>query len=142
MDEEFLKIANNLGRVLAERKICLVYGGGSIELMGCVAAVVHLGGSQIIGIIPRALAMRNNIGKIVGNEIMVSCMHECMNIMMKNADAFIALSGGFGTLKEIFQIASWAQLNIHKKPICVLNVNGFYNSLFYFLDHAVEQRFI
>ncbi|XVE95849.1 hypothetical protein REPUB_Repub02eG0169500 [Reevesia pubescens] len=73
---------------------------------------------------------------------MVSCMHECMNIMIENADAFIALPGGFRTLEEIFQIASWAQLNIHKIPIDVLNVNGFYDRLFSFLDQAVEQRFI
>ncbi|XVF02021.1 hypothetical protein REPUB_Repub04eG0140200 [Reevesia pubescens] len=69
-------------------------------------------------------------------------MPERMNIMIENADAFIALPGGFGTLEKIFQIASWAQLNIHKKPIGVLNVNGFYDSLFSFLDQAMEQRFI
>ncbi|XVF12545.1 hypothetical protein REPUB_Repub08aG0127800 [Reevesia pubescens] len=131
-DEEFLKVANNLGRTLAERKIRLVYGGGNIGLMGCIAIAVQSG----------ALAMRGIVGKTIGNEILVSCMHERMNIMMENADAFIALPGGFGTLEEIFQIASWAQLNIHKKPIGVLNVNGFYDGLFSFLDKAVEQRFI
>ncbi|XVF20526.1 hypothetical protein REPUB_Repub12eG0008100 [Reevesia pubescens] len=73
---------------------------------------------------------------------MVSCIHERINIMIANADAFIALPGGFGTLEEIFQIASWSQLNIHQKPIGMLNVNGFYDILFYFLDHAVEQKFI
>ncbi|XVF20707.1 hypothetical protein REPUB_Repub12eG0025700 [Reevesia pubescens] len=141
-DKEFLKIACNLGRILDERKIRLVYGGGSIGLIGCVATAAQLRGSQILGIIRRALAMRNIIGKTIGNEIMVSCMHERMNIMIENVDAFIALPGGFGTLEEIFQIISWAQLNIHKKSIGVLNVNGFYDSLFYFLDHAVKQRFI
>ncbi|XVF11753.1 hypothetical protein REPUB_Repub08aG0055000 [Reevesia pubescens] len=141
-DEEFLKVANNLGRTLAERKIRLVYGGGNIGLMGCVATAAQSGGSQNLGIIPRAIAKRNIVGKTIGNEILVSCMHERMNIMMENADAFIALPGGFGTLEEIFQIASWAQLNIHKKPIGVLNVNGFYDGLFSFLDKAVEQRFI
>ncbi|XVF04664.1 hypothetical protein REPUB_Repub05bG0104500 [Reevesia pubescens] len=141
-DEEFLKVANNLGRTLAERKIRLVYGGGNIGLMGCVATAVQSGGGQNLGVIPRALAMRGIVVKTIGNEILVSCMHERMNIMMENADAFIALPGGFGTLEEIFQIASWAQLNIHKKPIGVLNVNGFYDGLFSFLDKAVEQRFI
>ncbi|XVF02787.1 hypothetical protein REPUB_Repub04eG0204200 [Reevesia pubescens] len=140
-DEEFLKTANNLGRILAERKIRLVYGGGSIRLMGCVATAAQLGGSQIIGIIPRALARRNIIGKTIRNEILVSYMHEHMNIMIENADAFIALPGGFGTLKKIFQIISWAQLNIYKKPIGVLNVNVFYDNLFSFLDQAVEHRF-
>ncbi|XVF26810.1 hypothetical protein REPUB_Repub14bG0051000 [Reevesia pubescens] len=141
-DEEFLKVANNLGQTLAERKIHLVYGGGNIGLMGYVATAVQSGGGQNLGVIPRALAMRGIIGKTIGNEILVSCMHERMNIMMENADAFIALPGGFGTLEEIFQIASWAQLNIHKKPIGVLNVNGFYDGLFSFLDKAVEQKFI
>ncbi|XVF26383.1 hypothetical protein REPUB_Repub14bG0011100 [Reevesia pubescens] len=141
-DEEFLKVANNLGRMLAERKIRLVYGGGNIGLMGCVATAVQSGGGQNLGVIPRAIAKRNIVGKTIGNEILVSCMHERMNIMMENADAFIALPGGFGTLEEIFQVASWAQLNIHKKPIGILNVNGFYDDLFSFLDKAVEKRFI
>ncbi|XVF07084.1 hypothetical protein REPUB_Repub06bG0107000 [Reevesia pubescens] len=141
-DEEFINTANNLGRILAERKICLVYGGGNIGLMGCIATTAHLKGSQTLVVVSRALARRNIIGKTVGNEILVSCMHERMNIMIENTDAFIALTGGFGTLEDIFQIASWAQLNIHKKPIGVLNVNGFYDSLFSFLDHAVKQRFI
>ncbi|XVF17048.1 hypothetical protein REPUB_Repub10bG0083500 [Reevesia pubescens] len=131
-DEEFLKVANNLGRTLAERNIRLVYGGGNIGLMRCVATAVQ----------SEAIAKRNIIGKTIGNEILVSCMHERMNIMMENADAFIALPGGFGTLEEIFQVASWAQLNIHKKPIGILNVNGFYDDLFSFLDKAVEKRFI
>ncbi|XVF38071.1 hypothetical protein REPUB_Repub20aG0066100 [Reevesia pubescens] len=141
-DEEFLKVANNLGRTLAERKIRLVYGGGNIGLMRCVATVVQSGGGQNLGVIPRAIAKRNIVGKTIGNEILVSYMHERMNIMMENADAFIALPGGFGTLEEIFQVASWAQLNIHKKPIGILNVNGFYDDLFSFLDKAVEKRFI
>ncbi|XVF04368.1 hypothetical protein REPUB_Repub05bG0076400 [Reevesia pubescens] len=141
-DEEFLKVANNLGQTLAERKIRLVYGGGNIGLMGCVATAVQSGGGQNLGVIPRAIAKRNIVGKTIGNEILVSCMHERMNIMMENVDAFIALPGGFGTLEEIFQVASWAQLNIHKKPIGILNVNGFYDDLFSFLDKAVEKRFI
>ncbi|XVF16775.1 hypothetical protein REPUB_Repub10bG0061300 [Reevesia pubescens] len=106
--------------------------------MGCVETAAQLGGSQNLSIILRALVRRNIIGKTIGNEILVSCMHERMNIMIENADAFITLPGGFGTLEEIFQIASWAQLNIHKKPIGVLNVNGFYDNLFSFLDQAVE----
>ncbi|XVF37955.1 hypothetical protein REPUB_Repub20aG0056000 [Reevesia pubescens] len=110
MDEEFLKMANNLSRVLAKRKIHLVYERGIIGLMRCVATATaaHLEGSQILDIISRALAMRNITGKIVENEIMVLYMHERMNIMIENDDAFIALPGGFETLEEIFQIASWA----------------------------------
>ncbi|XVE99216.1 hypothetical protein REPUB_Repub03eG0178200 [Reevesia pubescens] len=141
-DEEFVKIAKNLGRVLAARKIHLVYKGGSLGLMGCVATVAHLGGSKVLGVIPRALATRNTTGKIVEDEILVSCIHERINIMIENANTFIALPGGFRTFEEIFQIASWSQLNIHQKPIGMLNANGFYDSLFSFLDHAMEQKFI
>ncbi|XVF15163.1 hypothetical protein REPUB_Repub09cG0126500 [Reevesia pubescens] len=110
--------------------------------MGCVATAAHLGGSKVLGVILRALATGNFTGKIVGDEILVSCIHKHINIMIANANAFIALPGDFGTLEEIFQIASWSQLNIHQKPIGMLNVNGFYDSLFYFLDHAVEHKFI
>ncbi|XVF19880.1 hypothetical protein REPUB_Repub11eG0149100 [Reevesia pubescens] len=141
-DTEFVKIANNLGRVLAARKIHLVYGGGSLGLMSCVAIPTHLGGSKVLGVIPRALPIGNTVEKIVGDAIMVSCIHECMNIIIENADAFITLPGGFGTLEEIFQIVSWSQLKIYQKPIGLSNVNGFYDNLFSFLDHVVEQRFI
>ncbi|XVF12209.1 hypothetical protein REPUB_Repub08aG0095100 [Reevesia pubescens] len=110
--------------------------------MGCVATAAHLGGSKVLGVFPRDLAIGNTTGKTLGDKILVSCIHECINIMIANADAFIALLGGFGTLEEIFQIASWSQLNIHQKPIGMLNVNDFYDNLFSFLDHAVEQRFI
>ncbi|XVF13986.1 hypothetical protein REPUB_Repub09cG0017500 [Reevesia pubescens] len=105
--------------------------------MGCVATAAHLGGSKVLGVIPIALAIGNTAGKIVGDEILVSYIHERINIMIANADAFIALPGSFGTLEEIFQIASWSQLNIHQKSIDILNVNGFYDSLFSFLNHAV-----
>ncbi|XVE92637.1 hypothetical protein REPUB_Repub01dG0115400 [Reevesia pubescens] len=107
-DEEFVNIANNLGRVLAKQKIHLVYGGGSLRLMGCVATAAHLEGSKFFGVIPRALAIGNTVGKTVEDEILISCIHERINIMIANADVFIALLGGFGTLEEIFQIASWS----------------------------------
>ncbi|XVF31968.1 hypothetical protein REPUB_Repub17cG0041300 [Reevesia pubescens] len=106
--------------------------------MGCVAIVAHLGGSQVLGIIHRALTTSNIIGKIVGEEIVVLCMHEHMKTMLHNAYAFIALPGDFGTLEEIFQIASCTQLDIYPNPIGMLNVNGFYNNLFSFLDHVVK----
>ncbi|XVE92715.1 hypothetical protein REPUB_Repub01dG0123500 [Reevesia pubescens] len=141
-DEEFVNIANNLGRVLAERKINLVYGGGSLGLICCVATAAHIGGSKVLGVIPRALAIGNTAGKTVGDGILVSCINERINIMIANVDAFITLPGGFETLEEIFQIASWSQLNIHQKSIGILNVNGFYDSFFSFRNHAVEQKFI
>ncbi|XVF15007.1 hypothetical protein REPUB_Repub09cG0112000 [Reevesia pubescens] len=110
--------------------------------MGFMVTAAYLGGSQVLVIIPRALITGNITGKTVGEEIVVLCIHEHMQTMLENADTIIALFGGFGTLEEIFQITSWTQLNIHQKPICRLIVNGFYNSLFFFLDHAVEKIYL
>ena len=141
-EKEFLESANHLGRVLAERKIHLVYGGGSLGLMGGVSIAIFLGGSQVLGVVLKALAEGDIIGKTVGEELQVSTMSERLSIMFNHVDAFIALLGGLGTLEEIFHISSWAQLNIHQKPIGLLNVNGFYDKLFSFLDQAVEQEFL
>ena len=110
--------------------------------MGCVSAGACLGGSQVLGIIPRALTVRNLIGKTIGEELKVSSMHEHLGKMIANSNAFITLPSGFGILEEIFQIVFWTQLNVHQKPIGLLNVNGFYDGFLAFLDHAVEQQFI
>ena len=99
---EFVEAAVTLGVVLAERKIHLVYGGGNRGLMGCVATAAQNKGSRVLGVIPKALAVENIVGKTIGDEVQVSSMHERMSIMVLNADAFIALPGGFGTLEEIF----------------------------------------
>jgi uncharacterized protein (TIGR00730 family) len=141
-EKEFLESANHLGQVLAERKIHLVYGGGSLGLMGGVSIAAFLGGSQVLGVVHKALAKGDIIGKTIGEELQVSTMFDRMNTMFNHADAFIALPGGLGTLKEIFHITSWAQLHIHHKPIGLLNVNGFYDNLLSFLDQAVEQEFL
>lgn len=139
-DKEFLRAANNLGHVLSARNINLVYGGGSLGLMGSVASSAYLGGSKVLGVLPKALA--RGTGMTIGSELQVATMPERMSNMCYNADAFIALPGGLGTLEEIFQVSSWAQLNIHHKPIGLLNVNGFFDSLLSFLDHAVEQELL
>ncbi|XVE57181.1 hypothetical protein DITRI_Ditri04bG0071300 [Diplodiscus trichospermus] len=139
---KFVEAVNNLGKVLAKRKIHLVYRGGSLGLMGCVSTAAHVGGSHVLGIIPTALAEGNFIGKTVGEELQVPTMQDRILKMLENSDAFIALPGGIGTLEEIFQIASWAQLNIHLKPIGMLNVDGFFNKLLSFLDQAGEENFI
>ena len=141
-EKEFLESANHLGQVLAERKIHLVYGGGSLGLMGGVSIAAFLGGSQVLGVVPKALAQGDIIGKTIGEELQVPTMSDRLNAMFNHADAFIALPGGLGTLEEIFHISSWAQLHIHHKPIGLLNVNGFYDKLLSFLDHTVEQEFL
>jgi uncharacterized protein (TIGR00730 family) len=141
-EKEFLESANHLGQILAERKIHLVYGGGSLRLMGGVSIAVFLGGSQVLGVVSKALAKKDLLGKTIGEELQVSTMSERLNTMFKHADVFIALPSGLGTLEEIFHISSWAQLHIHHKPIGLLSVNGFYDKLLSFLDQAVEQEFL
>jgi len=110
--------------------------------MGGMSITAFLGGSQVLGVVPKALEKRDIIGKTIGQELQVSTMSDRLNAMFNHADAFIALPGGLGTLEEIFHIFSWAQLHIHHKPIGLLNVNGFYDNLLSFLDQAVEQEFL
>jgi len=141
-EKEFLESSNHLSQVLAERKIHLVYGGGSLRLIEGVSIAVFLGGSQVLGVVPKALAKEDLLGKTIGEELQVSTMSEQLNTMFKHVDAFIALPGGLGTLEEIFHISPWAQLHIHHKLIGMLNVNGFYDKLLSFLDQAVEQEFL
>jgi len=139
---EFLESANHLGQVLAKRKIHLMYGGGSLGLMKGVSIAAFLGGSQVLGVVPNALAKGDIIRKTIGEKLQVSTMSDQMNTMFNHADVFIVLPGGLGILEEIFHISSWAQLHIHHKPIGLLNVNGFYDNLLSFLNHAVEQKFL
>jgi uncharacterized protein (TIGR00730 family) len=141
-EKEFLESANHLGQVLAERKIHLVYGEGNLGLMGGVSISVFLGGSQVLGVVPKTIAKEDIIGKTIGEELQVPTMSDRLNAMFNHADAFITLPGGLGTLEEIFHISSWAQLHIHHKPIGLLNVNGFYDNLLSFLDQVAEQEFL
>jgi len=105
-EKEFLESTNHLGQVLAERKIHLVYGAGSLGLMRGVSIVAFLGGCQVLGVIPKALAKGDIIGKTIGEELQVSTMSDQMNTMFNYIDAFNALPGGLGTLEEIFHISS------------------------------------
>ncbi|XVE81538.1 hypothetical protein DITRI_Ditri15bG0072600 [Diplodiscus trichospermus] len=109
---KFVKATNNLGRVQAKRKIHLVHREGSLRLMGCVSIAAHIGGSQVLGIIPTAIAEGNFARKTIGEELKVPTIQDRIWKILDNYDAFIALPGGIGTLEENFQIASWAQLNI------------------------------
>ena len=141
--KEYLKAAVELGKTLAARKINLVYGGGSLGLRGSVAVTATVAGSSVLGIMLKPLAAKRDIiGMTIGNEFQVMSMHGKMTHMILNADAFVALPGGFETLEEIFNIASWTHFNIHKKPLGLLNVNGFFDGLLFFLDYAVEQGFM
>ncbi|XP_066306450.1 cytokinin riboside 5'-monophosphate phosphoribohydrolase LOG isoform X1 [Miscanthus floridulus] len=134
--------AVELGKELVERGIDLVYGGGSIGLMGLVSHAVHDGGRHVIGVIPKSLMPREVTGEPVGEVRAVSGMHERKAEMARFADAFIALPGGYGTLEELLEVITWAQLGIHKKPVGLLNVDGFYDPLLSFIDMAVNEGFI
>ncbi|KAJ9554822.1 hypothetical protein OSB04_009436, partial [Centaurea solstitialis] len=138
----YQEAAIELGKELVERRIDLVYGGGSVGLMGLVSQAVHDGGRHVLGVIPRTLMPREITGETVGEVKAVADMHERKAEMARQADAFIALPGGYGTLEELLEVITWAQLKIHHKPVGLLNVEGYYNSLLSFIDKAVDEGFI
>ncbi|XP_047977522.1 cytokinin riboside 5'-monophosphate phosphoribohydrolase LOG1-like [Salvia hispanica] len=134
--------AVQLGKEMVERNIDLVYGGGSIGLMGLISQAVYNGGRHVLGVIPKTLMPREITGEPVGEVRAVSGMHQRKAEMARQADAFIALPGGYGTLEELLEVITWAQLGIHDKPVGLLNVDGYYNSLLSFIDKAVDEGFI
>uniref|UniRef100_A0A452YG54 Cytokinin riboside 5'-monophosphate phosphoribohydrolase n=2 Tax=Aegilops tauschii subsp. strangulata TaxID=200361 RepID=A0A452YG54_AEGTS len=134
--------AIELGNELVARGVDLVYGGGSIGLMGMVSQAVHDGGRHVIGVIPKTLMTPEISGETVGEVRAVADMHQRKAEMARHSDAFIALPGGYGTLEELLEVITWAQLGIHHKPVGLLNVDGYYNSLLTFIDKAVEEGFI
>lgn len=138
----FSDAAMDLGNELVNRKIALVYGGGSVGLMGLISQRVRDGGCNVLGVIPEALVPLEISGEMVGEVRIVSDMHERKALMAREADAFIALPGGYGTMEEVLEMITWAQLGIHKKPVGLLNVDGYYNSLLALFDNGVEEGFI
>ncbi|GKV16154.1 hypothetical protein SLE2022_173550 [Rubroshorea leprosula] len=134
--------ALELGRELVSRRMDLVYGGGSVGLMGLVSQEVHRGGGHVLGIIPRTLMKKEITGETVGEVKPVADMHQRKAEMARHSDCFIALPGGYGTLEELLEVITWAQLGIHDKPVGLINVNGYYNYLLNFLDKAVDDGFI
>ncbi|CAH9099917.1 unnamed protein product [Cuscuta europaea] len=138
----FSDAAVELGNELVLRKIDLVYGGGSIGLMGLISQRVYDGGCHVLGVIPKALVPIEISGKSVGDVKIVPNMHERKAEMARQADAFIALPGGYGTMEELLEMITWAQLGIHKKPVGLLNVDGYYDSLLALFDNGVAEGFI
>ena len=134
--------ARAVGERFARDGIALVYGGGRIGMMGELADAVIRAGGHAIGVIPRALLDRELGHAGLAELHVVETMHERKKMMADLSDAFLALPGGLGTLEEIFEIWTWAQLGIHQKPVGFLDVGGYYAPLFDFLDRCVEQRFI
>ncbi|XP_031495297.1 cytokinin riboside 5'-monophosphate phosphoribohydrolase LOG1-like [Nymphaea colorata] len=134
--------AIELGRELVSRNVNLVYGGGNVGLMGLVSQEVYNGGRHVLGIIPKTLMCKEITGETVGEVRPVANMHQRKAEMASHSDAFIALPGGYGTLEELLEVITWAQLGIHNKPVGLLNVDGYYNSFLSFIDKAVDDGFV
>ncbi len=134
--------ARRLGRLLGEHGIGLVYGGGSVGLMGVIADAALEAGAEVIGVIPEVLMIREVTHPGLTELRVVGTMHERKALMNELSDAFIAMPGGFGTLDELFEAITWAQLGLHRKPIGLLNVAGYYDALLAFIAHAIPEEFI
>ena len=139
---EYREAARLLGYEMAGRGLGLVYGGASIGVMGAVADAVLERRGHAIGVIPYSLATKEVSHDSLDELIVVDSMHERKAKMAELSDAFIALPGGWGTIEEIFEMLTWAQLGFHEKPCGLLNVASYYDTLFAFLENAIEQQFV
>jgi len=138
----YASAAFSLAESLVSRNIRLVYGGASIGIMGMVADQVLKLGGQVIGVIPKALAHKEVAHHHLTELHVTQSIHERKMLMAELSDGFIALPGGIGTLEELFEIWTWAQLGFHRKPCGLLNVEGYYDSLITFLDHVLAEQFV
>lgn len=140
--ESYEHAARATGALLASRGIGLVYGGGNVGLMGVIADAVMEHGGEVIGVIPQALADREIAHSQITELRVVDSMHTRKATMADLADGFIAMPGGVGTFEEFFEVVTWTQLGLHRKPCGLLNVSGFYTPLAAFIDQAVSEGFI
>lgn len=138
----FRESAKHLGHVFAEQGIELVWGGGHVGLMGTVADAVLAAGGRAYGVIPEFMAGRELAHPFASEMVVVDSMHARKAAMAERADGFIAMPGGLGTLDELFEILTWAQLQIHRKPVGLLNTRGFFDPLLALLKHMAEEGFI
>lgn len=138
----YMEKAKELGKELAKRNIILIYGGSSIGLMGAVADSVLAGGGKAIGVMPSILDKREISHKSLSELIVVDTMHERKAKMAELADGFITLPGGAGTMEEFFEVFTWAQIGLHKKPIGLLNINQYYDPLIHLLNHMNKEKFL
>ena len=138
-EKRHVEQAETLGRLMATEGIGLVYGGARVGLMGVLANAVLAYGGSVTGVIPRHLQYQNVAHEGLSHLHVVDTMHERKHKMQSLSDASLALPGGFGTIEEIFEALTWAQIELHEKPCVLLNSNGYYDYLFKFLDHAVTQ---
>jgi uncharacterized protein (TIGR00730 family) len=138
----YAEAARVLARAIAGRGLRLVYGGGSIGLMGVLGEEALAAGGHVIGVTPRRLVEREVVRNSLSELHVVETMQERKSLMADLSDCFIALPGGFGTLDELFEMLTWTQLGYHRKPCALLDVEGYFERLIAFLDHSVEQRFV
>jgi len=134
--------ARELGSTLAQRQIGLVYGGARVGLMGALADAALASGGHVTGVIPESLVAKEIAHEGLSDLRIVASMHQRKALMNDLADGFIALPGGLGTLEEFFEVLTWAQLGLHKKPCGLLNVDGFFDRLLSFLDYSVDEQFV
>ncbi|MBS7541250.1 LOG family protein [Ancylobacter lacus] len=139
---DYLAAARELGGALAREGIGLVYGGSSVGLMGALADAALAAGGEVIGIIPQRLVEKEVAHRGLADLRVVRSMHERKALMAELSDGFVALPGGAGTLEELFEVWTWAQLGNHTKPCAVMNVAGYYDGLLAFLDHAEAEAFM
>jgi uncharacterized protein (TIGR00730 family) len=139
---EYADAARAMARALVDRGIGLVYGGGSVGLMGVLADAVLAGGGEVIGVLPRGLARKEYAHPGLTELHLVGSMHERKAMMASLADGFAALPGGLGTLEEILEVFTWAQLGIHQKPVGLVDVDSYWAGLLSLLRHAVEEGFV
>lgn len=138
----YLEAARKLGIEMVKHEITLVYGGGKVGLMGAIADSVLAAGGEVIGVMPQALVDKEIAHTKLKDLRVVGSMHERKSLMADLADAFIALPGGLGTLEEFCEVSTWTQLGFHQKACGLLNIDGFYNGLLSFFDHATAEKFI
>ena len=139
---EYTEAARELGVALAKNGIGLVYGGARVGMMGAIASAVMKADGEVIGVMPKSLVEKEVAYVGITDLRIVNSMHERKALMSELSDGFIALPGGLGTIEEIFEVLTWSQLGIQKKPCGFLNVSNYYDKLVEFIDHAVEQEFI
>ena len=142
IDPAFLTAAQALGKILAENAVRLVYGGGSVGLMGALAHAVLDHGGEVTGVIPEFLIRRERPRRLPQEIIVTADMHERKRIMFDRADGFVALPGGLGTLEELVEQLTWMQLGRHKKPILVANIAGYWDPLLRLIDHMRAVEFV
>jgi len=141
-DPDFVKAAARFGEILAENGLTLIYGGGSNGLMGALAAAVRARGGEIVGVIPEFLTKRERIFSGAGELVVTADMHERKRMMFERSDAFVAFPGGIGTLEELVEQLTWAQLGRHRKPILIANLKRFWEPLLGLFDHMDDAGYI